>query len=894
MYSRLHILLFLLYLKNAALDVFHETTAAFATPGCCYEKQVGTERYVLVNDEDTATAHNDCNSNCVYEKKTAPSSRYCFKAGNDPFHCRAEQEPTRSILPIIEGNESFVQDIIFQKETGVLVLKVPPHKDYTESVYVFEEKSGTSLLKTGDVCQLADLPTHFNVSASAERFESQARMNQGDNESEKVTSFVLKTRDSRLGSRRRAELVPDVQDLCDDVPLVKTKDLLVNETEFEKFKKGEVIFVERKSSRRCLMHKSCTIVDPSACGWGWVNPAGGGLSFHEVSAGSICVTCNMNFTAGPLNQGCNRTLCNCTEIIDKNSLVDCSIVSQVNSTIEIEGWNDTTTRQQQQQEPILITQSMVYNRNYERRSITISSPAHKDIGALDVVMHAHKDGWWHNGIYGDGLENNKMMKLGNTCFISTLNANVFPVDIAIGIQEIKKGNDVTTAHDEVDTHAILRDLGPLTRAEEIGLHEDIQSRCLDSNFKKNVETPITKIQSDDLKNGKIIFRNSVPSRSNCQLQTAVANTDTGCWRYPNPDNKSKILWVHQIIHSITEVPCCLTQTESEFPTCCQDNHPEYRECKDIMAAWNNALFVSSGYDSATLSSVEILQEGIDGNYKSKQVNIKGGCFAPPDLPLATSSATGSLFNGSPHVCVGYKDGEPSSKCFGFKSDGSWRNAFNLTKPLTDGGSSVTFGAWDGVDTPWWIVGGEPSGVGTEVWGGDPPAEIFNITLPAIIHTPCMAKINEYEAFVTAIPKPDSDSSQFAWIFNIQTNNWTRLPDTLNQRVGSACGVIKNITGKYVVLAGGWESSTTEIFNLETKNWTMGPSLGVDTFGGSMVSVSDGQELLLVGGYSTAPLSDIRKLGPSMSSWETVGQLDKARYDAVALGVPVGDLPPLCP
>eukprot|EP00092_Neocalanus_flemingeri_P032991 GFUD01035877.1.p1 GENE.GFUD01035877.1~~GFUD01035877.1.p1 ORF type:complete len:623 (-),score=91.11 GFUD01035877.1:252-2120(-) len=622
MYSRLHILLFLLYLKNAALDVFHETTAAFPTPGCCYEKQVGTERYVLVNDEDTTTAHNDCNSNCVYEKKTAPSSRYCFKAGNDPFHCRAEQEPTRSILPIIEGNESFVQDIIFQKETGVLVLKVPPHKDYTESVYVFEEKSGTSLVKTGDVCQLADLPTHFNVSASAERFESQARMNQGDNESEKVTSFVLKSRDSRLGSRRRAELVPDVQDLCDDVPLVKTKDFLVNEAEFEKFKKGEVIFVERRGSRRCLMHESCSTWGPGACGYGptggWVNPAGGGFSFHEVSAGSICVTCNMDFTAGPLNQGCNMTLCACIEIIDKNSLVDCSIISQVNSTIEIEIWNDTTTRQQQQQEPILITQSMVYNRNYGGRSITISSPAHKDIGALEVVMHAHKDGWWHNGVYNQieingtwayepSLENNQMMKLGNTCFISTLNANVFPVDIAIGIQEIKKGNDVTTADDELDTHAILRDLGHLTAAEETGLHEDIQSRCLDSNLKNTVETPITKIQSDDLKNGKIIFMGSVPSRSYCQLQTAVANKDTGCWRFPNPDNTSSILWVHQIIHSVTEVPCCLTQTESEFSTCCQDNHPKYRECKDIMAAWNNALFVSSGYDSATISSVEILQ-----------------------------------------------------------------------------------------------------------------------------------------------------------------------------------------------------------------------------------------------------------------------------------------------
>lgn len=888
MYSSLHILLLLLYLKNAALDVFHETTAF---PGCCYEKQVGTERYVLVSEEDTTPAHNDCNSNCVYEKKTAPSSRYCFKAGNDPFHCRAEQEPIRSMLPIIEGNETIVQEIVFQKETGVLVLKVPPHKDYTESVFVFEEKSETSLLKSGDVCQLADLPDDFNVSASAEGYEPKGRMNQGDNESEKVTSFILKSRESILGSRRRAELVADVQDLCDNVPLVKTKDFSVNETEFEKFRKGEVILIENlRNTRECIMNEQCTSWGPAACGYGWKNPAGGGLSFHEVSAGSICVRCNTDFTGIVVAEGCNIELCACKDITDKNSLVDCSIKSGVNSTIEIERWNDTTTRQQKQ--PPILTQSMAYNKKGGARSFTISSPAHKDIGALEVVMHAHKDGWWHNGIYGGGLENNQMMKLGNSCFISTLKTNVFPVDIAYGIQIIKNGNDVTTADDEVDTHAVLYDRGHLTAAEETGLHEDIRSRCLGSNLKRNVETPITKIQSDDLNNGKIILLDSVPSRSSCQLQKAVANKDTGSWRYPNPDKTSPILWVHQIIHSVTEVPCCLTPTESESPTCCQDNYPEYRECKDIMAAWNNALFVSSGYNSAPLrlSSVEILQEGIDGKYTSKQVDINGGCSAPPDMPFSTSSATGSLFNGSPHVCVGYKDGEPSTECFGFKSDGSWRNAFNLTKPLTDGGSSVTFGALKGVSTPWWIVGGEPNGVGTEVWGGDPPAEIFNITLPAIIKRPCMAKINEYEAFVTAIPKP-ADSSNYAWIFNIQTNSWTRLPDTLNQRVGPACGVIKNVTGKYVVVAGGWESSTTEIFNLETKIWTMGPSLGVDTYGGSMVSVSDGQELLLVGGYDTA---DIRKLGSSMSSWETVGQLKTPRFNAVALGVPVGNLPPLCP
>jgi hypothetical protein len=33
------------------------------------------------------------------------------------------------------------------------------------------------------------------------------------------------------------------------------------------------------------------------------------------------------------------------------------------------------------------------------KSLTISSPAQKDLGDLEVVMHGHGDGWWHDGVY---------------------------------------------------------------------------------------------------------------------------------------------------------------------------------------------------------------------------------------------------------------------------------------------------------------------------------------------------------------------------------------------------------------------------------------------------------------------------------------------------------------
>ena len=106
------------------------------------------------------------------------------------------------------------------------------------------------MLKTGDTCQLADLPGYINVSTMAGKYDKID--NQRAEESEKVTTFLLKARESRFGSRKRADLVPDVRYLCKDAPLVKTNDIEVNEIQFEKYNKGEVIFLKNgRSSRLC-------------------------------------------------------------------------------------------------------------------------------------------------------------------------------------------------------------------------------------------------------------------------------------------------------------------------------------------------------------------------------------------------------------------------------------------------------------------------------------------------------------------------------------------------------------------------------------------------------------------------------------------------------------------
>ena len=302
------------------------------------------------------------------------------------------------------------------------------------------------------------------------------------------------------------------------------------------------------------------------------------------------------------------------------------------------------------------------------------------------------------------------------------------------------------------------------------------------------------------------------------------------------------------------------------------------------------MLIATGDGTSTLDSVEILGEGVDGNFTPVEA-----CSGISKFPFATSSATGALLNDRPHICVGYsKDGEGSGKCFGIETSGSWTNTFNLTHNITQWGSSALFHDWSGYEDAWWIVGGQADGVGTEVWEGTPPREISEdqIKLPKVINKPCMAKISDYEVFVAASPKFEVSDTLLAWIFNIQTNTWTELPPTLNARTGASCGYLQSDLGRYVVVAGGLRTSTTEILDLTTMIWNWGPDIGSHAYGASMISTRN-DELLLIGGYDEGALSAIRRMNASLSSWVVVGQLKTPRFNAVGLDVPYQVLSSLC-
>merc|ERR1712013_539447 len=63
---------------------------------CCTRKTVGDVEYSLVEEEDTSGYN--CMTNCVFEKKDSPGSRFCFASGDLPVDCGDGGNSKRQII----------------------------------------------------------------------------------------------------------------------------------------------------------------------------------------------------------------------------------------------------------------------------------------------------------------------------------------------------------------------------------------------------------------------------------------------------------------------------------------------------------------------------------------------------------------------------------------------------------------------------------------------------------------------------------------------------------------------------------------------------------------------------------------------------------------------------
>ena len=107
------------------------------------------------------------------------------------------------------------------------------------------------------------------------------------------------------------------------------------------------------------------------------------------------------------------------------------------------------------------------------------------------------------------------------------------MDIAVGIEEIKQGNNVTGEEDEKEEYWIVDELWSFTDSERNTLHVEIKDMCLNSEIKYFKKMSITKEQSDNLRKGNVVIMYPNPAKSNCQLKVKIANNSVQQIKYPS-------------------------------------------------------------------------------------------------------------------------------------------------------------------------------------------------------------------------------------------------------------------------------------------------------------------------------------------------------------------------
>merc|ERR1719312_123660 len=265
-------------------------------------------------------------------------------------------------------------------------------------------------------------------------------------------------------------------------------------------------------------------------------------------------------------------------------------------------------------------------------------------------MHARTDGYWFQSHPNYPIKNNHLIKIGEECFVESLPTTVYPVDIAVGIEEIKQGNNVTREEDEKEEYWIVDELRSFTDSERNALHVEIKDMCLNSEIKYFKKMSITKEQSDNLRMGNVVIMYPNLAQSNCQLKSAAIAKSTGSWREPNPGSGQEV-FIHHIMSSISWITCCDEQTGTDLNYCRCSDITDSESFEFCVGPRPDALLLVAGDETEGPSnSVEILVRNVHGEYEPRSPK---GCYK---FPNSTSSATGAVYNDIPTVCPGYIEG----------------------------------------------------------------------------------------------------------------------------------------------------------------------------------------------------------------------------------------------
>ena len=132
--------------------------------------------------------------------------------------------------------------------------------------------------------------------------------------------------------------------------------------------------------------------------------------------------------------------------------------------------------------------------------------------------------------------------------------------------------------------------------------------------------------------------------------------------------------------------------------------------------------------------------------------------------------------------------------------------------------------------------------------------------------------------------PNTSGSKRAWLLNVDTRQYTRLPELNENRWEPAVGVVE---ASKIMVTGGHKKKTTEIFDLRRNTWTRGPNLPVKSELKWTSTVSYGGSFIIVGGYDEDKyVKSLITFDTRRNNWVIMSQqLATGKHGASAIMIP---------
>ena len=175
-----------------------------------------------------------------------------------------------------------------------------------------------------------------------------------------------------------------------------------------------------------------------------------------------------------------------------------------------------------------------------------------------------------------------LYKRGNECLITTMPSDLYPVDGALKAKEIV---DVLEEEDSHVQHSVLfDDEEEMTEEETSSLKRPILEECSSatsrtpSTIRRVREEKVTDEQAANLTAGGVVF---LPQKSNrgCALESALTQlSEDNCWYWPNPETGARVSGLHNIIHMVGKLTCCVNTPGAP---CCDTTYPNHCLCDEI-------------------------------------------------------------------------------------------------------------------------------------------------------------------------------------------------------------------------------------------------------------------------------------------------------------------------